>query len=68
MPQPTPAPGPVPAHIQAATALLATAILRRRTRAFLSTPTPATEFEKNLIAPPNRGFIGTPRSKNREEN
>ena len=68
MTQPTAAPRPVLAHIQTAIALLATAILRRRTRAFLSTPTPATGFEKDLIAPPNRGFIGTPRSKNREEN
>ena len=68
MPQSIPAPRPVQTHIQAATALLATAILRRRTRVFLSTPTPATGFEKDLIAPPNRGFIGTPRSKNREEN
>ncbi len=68
MPQSTPAPRPVPAHIQAATALLATAILRRRTRVFLSAPTPATGFDKDLIAPPNRGFIGAPRSKNREEN
>lgn len=58
----TPSSSSTPAHLRAAAALLASAILRRRARAWAAD----AEREKDLRDPSNRVFIGTPKSKTRD--